>query len=332
MFLVGKIFIYFIGDIMIWILFLILAFLTVYLSIRLSYYADLMSKTTNINKALIGGILLAGITSLPELVTCYSAISLDNVYLAVGDILGSNLFNLSIICVLDLFLIKKMFFDKTSNKYLLIYLILIINYIFIFLSFTGNLNISLFNIGLPSFIIIITYFVYLFNVSKKEEDVIIHHIENPGNKKGLIIKFIICAIIMIAVSVLLTFVVNIISSLNPKISTSLIGATLLGVTTSLPEVITFIALIKLNSYDLAISDIIGSNLFNLLVFAIGDIILRDSQIYNYSDIKNILLLKLCLTTTVISLYQNMRRKSLNKLSYIIPSIIIIILYIGFLVF
>ncbi len=290
-----------------------------------------MSKTTNINKALIGGILLAGITSLPELITCYTAISLDNVYLAIGDILGSNLFNISIMCFFDIILIRKMFYSKTTKNYLLIYLILIINYIFMLLSFLGIINISIFNIGITSIIIIINYIVYIFNVSKKEENAV-SILENKIDKNKLIFKFIICAISIIIISSLLTFVVNIISTINPSISTSLIGATLLGIVTSLPEVITFIALIKLNSYDLALSDIIGSILFNLLVFAIGDIILAKNQIYSFVDFKNILLLELCLITTIINLYQTKRNNCSNKLIYILPSIFIVILYICFLIF
>lgn len=82
------------------IFFLIFAFLTVFLSIKLSYYADLLSKTSGVSKALVGGIVLAGVTSLPEFVTCFSAMVVNNPALAIGDIIGSNLFNLFMICFL----------------------------------------------------------------------------------------------------------------------------------------------------------------------------------------------------------------------------------------
>ena len=84
------------------ILFLFLAGLTVFLSIKLSYYADLLNKSTNISGVFIGGILLAGLTSLPELVTCLSSIFLNNPYLAIGDILGSNFFNITMMCFFDI--------------------------------------------------------------------------------------------------------------------------------------------------------------------------------------------------------------------------------------
>ena len=49
------------------ILFLLFAFFTVYLSIKLSYYVDYLNKSSNINGVILGAILLAGVTSLPEL-------------------------------------------------------------------------------------------------------------------------------------------------------------------------------------------------------------------------------------------------------------------------
>lgn len=313
---------------MIWILFFLLAFLTVYLSTKLSFYADKMSKTTKINKALIGGLLIAGITSLPELVTCYSAISLDNIYLAVGDVLGSNLFNISIMCFLDLIFLKKLFFNHTSKNYYFIYLILLFNYLVMYLAFKEIISFSIINIGLPTFLIAVTYLIYFKTITKLDEKSITI---KEKSKENILSKFILTAIAMIVISILLTFVVNLIASLNPHLSSSVLGAVLLGITTSLPEVITFIALMRLNSYDLALSEIIGSNLFNIFVLAIGDIILRNNPIYYYADVEILNLLKLCFLTTIINLYQNQRNKSYNKFTYLLPSLLIVFAYILFII-
>ena len=115
------------------IFFLFFAFLTVFLSIKLSYYADSISKTSKVSKALIGGIVLAGVTSLPEFVTCFSAISLGNPALAMGDILGSNLFNIFMISFFDVILMKKMIFAYTSKSHNLVLLLLLVNYFILFL-------------------------------------------------------------------------------------------------------------------------------------------------------------------------------------------------------
>lgn len=303
------------------ILFLFLAGLTVFLSFRLSYYADLLNKTTNISGVFIGGILLAGITSLPELVTCLSSIFLNNPYLAIGDILGSNFFNIAMMCFFDILFIKTMFYNYTKNRYYLIYVLLILNYLIMYLFMGGTFNLEIFNIGLPSFIIIITYIFYLKNAKEEETKK-----EVITTKEHVLLKFFLVGLFMVIVSILLTLVVNLIAGKNPNVASSFIGAILLGITTSMPEVITFIALIKMKSFDLALSDIIGSNLFNLLILAIGDIFLKNKEIYYFVDKESIFLLIFGFILTILSFYQNNRKVVKNKFVYIIPSLMGILLY------
>ena len=303
------------------VLFLFLAGLTVFLSFRLSYYADLLNKTTNISGVFIGGILLAGITSLPELVTCLSSIFLNNPYLAIGDILGSNFFNIAMMCFFDILFIKTMFYNYTKNRYYLIYVLLILNYLIMYLFMGGTFNLEIFNIGLPSFIIIITYIFYLKNAKEEETKK-----EVITTKEHVLLKFFLVGLFMVIVSILLTLVVNLIAGKNPNVASSFIGAILLGITTSMPEVITFIALVKMKSFDLALSDIIGSNLFNLLILAIGDIFLKNKEIYYFVDKESMFLLIFGLILTILSFYQNNRKVVKNKFVYIIPSLIGILLY------
>ena len=308
------------------ILFLFLAGLTVFLSFRLSYYADLLNKTTNISGVFIGGILLAGITSLPELVTCLSSIFLNNPYLAIGDILGSNFFNIAMMCFFDILFIKTMFYNYTKNRYYLIYVLLILNYLIMYLFMGGTFNLEIFNIGLPSFIIIITYIFYLKNAKEEETKKEVITI-----KEHVLLKFFLVGLFMVIVSILLTLVVNLIAGKNPNVASSFIGAILLGITTSMPEVITFIALVKMKSFDLALSDIIGSNLFNLLILAIGDIFLKNKEIYYFVDKESMFLLIFGFILTILSFYQNNRKVVKNKLIYIIPSLMGILLYIYYIV-
>lgn len=303
------------------ILFLFLAGLTVFLSFRLSYYADLLNKTTNISGVFIGGILLAGLTSLPEFVTCLSSIFLNNPYLAIGDILGSNFFNIAMMCFFDILFIKTMFYNYTKNRYYLIYVLLILNYLIMYLFMGGTFNLEIFNIGLPSFIIIITYIFYLKNAKEEETKK-----EVITTKEHVLLKFFLVGLFMVIVSILLTLVVNLIAGKNPNVASSFIGAILLGITTSMPEVITFIALIKMKSFDLALSDIIGSNLFNLLILAIGDIFLKNKEIYYFVDKESIFLLIFGFILTILSFYQNNRKVVKNKFVYIIPSLMGILLY------
>lgn len=308
------------------IFFLIFAFLTIYLSIKLSIYADNLSKTSTISKAVIGGLLLAGVTALPELITCTSSILLKNPLLSLGNILGSNLFNIFITALLDIIFIKKIYTTKTTKTNYLTYLILIINYLVIYMFIQEKINITILNIGLPTIIIIILYFIYIKLLPKNKEEQIQIDLKPIKNIKG---KLLITSILMIASSVLLTTFVNNIAQSHPSFSSGSIGAILLGITTSLPEVITFYTLISIDNYDLALQDIVGSNLFNLAILSFADIIYKTSPIYNIIDNNTTTILFLGLIFIIISFLQNIRTKCISKVTYIIPSIIIVSLYLYF---
>src|SRR5512134_2680668 len=88
---------------MIWIEFLICAALIFWAGSLLSKYGDVIAEKTGWGRAWIGAILIAGITSLPELASGVSAVTWLNVpNLAAGAVMGSCLFNLMLIAVMDL--------------------------------------------------------------------------------------------------------------------------------------------------------------------------------------------------------------------------------------
>ena len=300
------------------ILFLLFAFFTVFLSIKVSYYVDYLSKYSKISGVLLAGIFLAGVTSLPEFVTCLSAIFVDNYSLAVGDILGSNIFNIFMICVFDLFYIKKNIFFNMNKSHNLIFILLLINYVVLYL-FVNKFSLFL----IPTLCILLTYGYYLFRVSFiKDEKVKI----NEQSCSDIVVKLVIAGIFMIFSSVILTIIVNNLAILHPRFSSSFLGAIFLGITTSLPEVITCYALISMKNYDLALDDIIGSNFFNLLILGISDLLLKESSIYSYLDVGVITLIILGFVFTLISfIYVD----KIIKKSYGFLSFIIVVIYLGY---
>lgn len=312
------------------IFFLIFAFLTIFLSIKLSYYADGLSKTSNISKALVGGLILAGVTALPEFVTCFSAILIKNEALAMGDILGSNIFNLFMICFFDLVFLKKLIFTKTSKSHNLVLLILLINYLILYLFTKKLISISILSIGLPTIIIIITYIYYLKSIPKYEEKNEIT-INSKDLAHNLTIKLTISAILMVMSSIFLTVIVNNLAIKYPTFTSSFLGAIFLGITTSLPEVVTFYTLVNINSYDIALSNILGSNVFNLLVLSIGDFLSLKKPIYFSSDKDTIILIILGIIFLSLILISNTNKKK-KILPYGLLSLVVTIIYLFFWIF
>ena len=79
---------------MLYLAYIIMAAIVVVLSIKISDYVDNLDRNTLLSGAFLGGIMLSGVTSLPELFTSVSATALlGHPELCVGNVLGSDLFN-----------------------------------------------------------------------------------------------------------------------------------------------------------------------------------------------------------------------------------------------
>jgi len=93
------------NPIVVWLQFFVCAFMIAYAGTRLAHYGDIIASKTGWSGSWIGLILLATVTSLPELSTGISSVALANApNIAVSDVLGSCLFNLSILAIDDVFL------------------------------------------------------------------------------------------------------------------------------------------------------------------------------------------------------------------------------------
>ena len=299
------------------IFFLLLAFLTVILSIKLSYYGDKITKQTKVGAAFVGGLLIASITSLPEFVTSVSAVVIDNAALSFGDIVGSNMFNVFILAVYNIYFFKKDVFKNTSRKYIFECLILITDYIFIVLG-TNNIFINF-----VTFFLFCAYLIYMISVLKNKDE---ESNEEPDQKVNYVfIKFILTAVIMVFLSIMLTKEADKIAHMYPSFSSSSIGAMLLGITTSLPEVVTTFSLLKLGNFNMAASNMLGSNIFNFLVLAISDIFVKESHIYSYSDSYTMMYVVGGIVTTFLLVISLILKKN-NKIVQILLSGLMILIY------
>ena len=89
---------------MVWLELLVCSALILVSGSLLTRYGDMLAEKTGMGRTWIGLILLATVTSLPELATGVSAVTVaDAPDLAVGDVLGSCVFNLMLIGLVDLF-------------------------------------------------------------------------------------------------------------------------------------------------------------------------------------------------------------------------------------
>ena len=147
----------------IWIPYVISLVLLVYLSNKLGEYVDAMDKKTKLSGAFLGGVLLAAVTSLPELITSITAAIMDEPGMTLGNILGSNVFDVVIIGALMLIFYKSVSTQKISRGNVIICCATLLCSILILLCtiFNWTLVIPGINVNILTPIIILVYAVTL---------------------------------------------------------------------------------------------------------------------------------------------------------------------------
>ena len=261
---------------MVYLVFAVLAGITSYCAIKLSDAAEKFEKYSKMNAVLIGAILAVA-TSLPEFASSLtSSLWLDDPIASISNPLGSNMFNIVILAVLNIYFFKKIVngnIQRSNNRLnILVILLYGITYISVlnpdvpFLAF-GHLN-------LITIIYFTVYGIGLYLSGKDNGGDSIAHEDNPQEMKKAIIQFIIFAIIVLISSVGLSLSAKEIIELS-GLDAGFVGALFLGVATSLPELISSFVLCKNGAYNIAAANIIGSNLFNFIIIAINNIFYKE---------------------------------------------------------
>jgi len=234
-----------------------------------------LSDITGINEALIGSTLTSVATTLPELTITILAMSQNSPKIVVGNGLGTLLVNLCLVLGVSLsFMCLKRFNKNTINK--LIFLTLLQAGLIILII----LKILNFITGILLILIFFAYFIKTFldikkNLVKKGKVNEDNPIEKPKvnkiDKLLFVIKFIVGALFLFAGAQLLINATEEIS-LKLNISQTLIGLIVIAISTSLPELVTTITSIKKKRLNLAIGNVIGSNIINsTLLFGIASL-------------------------------------------------------------
>ncbi|OIJ14755.1 cation transporter [Anaerobacillus alkalilacustris] len=319
---------------MLFLYFFLVAIITIVTATKLSGYADIISEKTAVGGMIIGSMLLAGATSLPEITTSYTSIMLNNPDLAVGNILGSNVFNLVILAFLDLYFRKAQFFEKiwTQHRYtagLGVGLMFIILF-----SLQTNLMFIILGVGVDTFFLLICYTVGMILISKLKQSSKDKTSQNekrdiplpPLSAKQALKRFIIAAVIILVSGTLLTILGDQIA-LATGLGASFVGSFLLAASTSLPEAVACFVACKLRNFNLAIGSILGSNLFNILILCGTDIFYREGPLLVHVEPIHELTASLIIFLYVITFYLLIRIRPKTSFNYSFPSLIIVLSYI-----
>lgn len=213
-----------------------------------------------IPQLVVGLTIVAMGTSTPEAAVSINASIKGNAGIAIGNIVGSNILNILIILGISA-IIATMVIQRTTFCYEIPYMILI-TIVLIVLGMTGGYVTRM--EGVILWILFLAYLVYLFFLSKKGA-------EESDTEERPVWKLM---LFMITGGVLVVWGSDVTVESATEIahmiglSKRFIGLTIVALGTSLPELVTSVVAAKRGNADIAIGNIVGSNIFNIL-FVIG---------------------------------------------------------------
>lgn len=246
---------------------------------RLSRNGDIIAEKTGISGSWVGLVLLAGVTSLPELVTGLSAVALAKApNIAVGDVFGSCVFNLTILAVVDFLHRGESVYRRASQGH-----ILSAGFGVILIGFAGlnvllaqkGVVLALGHVGAYSPIFVALYLVAIRSVWDYErEQVVEHAAEEAGRYPGVTlrqatIRYLLAALGVVAAGSWLPFIgIDLAHAMGWH--KTFVGTLFVAAATSLPELVVTIAAVRIGAVDMAIANLLGSNLFNVAILAADD--------------------------------------------------------------
>jgi len=270
---------------LVWIKFILCILIIFFSGRKIAKYGDIIAGKTGLGGLWTGLILLALITSLPELFTGVSAIRLvDAPDLTVGNLLGANAFNLLNLALLDIayqngyLLTIASRTHRLTGWFSLVLVLVVAASIFISHRFYA-MDIGW--IGWYTPIIILLYLVFVRGIflferrqpSTQETE----PVYGEESTRRVYLYFAISAAFIIGAGIWLATIGDEIALVTGW-GQSFVGSLLLAFTTSLPEITVSFAAMRIGATDMAVANMIGSNLFNMTIIPIDDLLYLKSPV------------------------------------------------------
>lgn len=247
---------------------------------QLVRYADVIADKTGLSGAWIGLVLLGFVTSLPELVTGISSVTLaDAPGIAIGDVLGSLVFNLLILALIDALSRKEPLYRSATQSHVLAaaWGIVLIGIVALSLALAQTpVTPALWQMGFYSPLLVLGYLMAVRSVFMHEReqmptlprDAVDRY---PGvSLRQAAARYCAAAVVVVGASIWLPFVGTELA-VQMAWQNSFVGTLFVAIATSLPELVVTISALRMGALDMAVANLLGSNLFDIVIIAIDDV-------------------------------------------------------------
>jgi len=264
---------------LVWLQFAACAALIAFAGVRLSRYGDVIADKTGLSGSWIGLVLLATVTSLPELVTGLSSVTVADVpNIAVGDVLGSCVFNLVILVLLDFLERGESVYRRASQGHILSAAcgIVLIGFAGLNILLGDKAALAFGHVGAYTPVIVLFYVIAMRTVFFYERVQMAEFVEKAADRYPQLtlrqagLRYALAALVIVAAGTWLPFIGVQLAEVMGWHKT-FVGTLFVAGATSLPELAVTIAAVRIGALDMAIANLLGSNLFDILILAVDDL-------------------------------------------------------------
>lgn len=266
---------------------------------RLSKYADEVSSRTGIGKAFIGALLLGGVTSLPEAATTVSASAIGNAPLAVNNIFGGIAIQVVVLAIADWVARGRALSSRVESDTVLLQgtlLILVLAFAVMGVLLTDPLLgwVGAWTLGVAAVSILAFFIIHLHRGEQgwrpagdpqgtssgrsgerrpeKADD-------RTETDRALVIALVLTSVVILLGGYVLAQTADVLAE-RSGLGASFMGAVVVGLTTSLPEVSTTIGAVRRGAYGMAYGNIFGANILDASIILLADLVYPGPPVLN----------------------------------------------------
>lgn len=254
---------------------------------------DKIAEHTGLGRVFVGALFIAVATSLPELGTAITAAARNAPDLAIGNLFGSSMANMAILAVIDL-RYRQRVIPTVELGHTRVAAVAIGLTAVAVMAITTPSGVSVGGVGLASvglaavYLAALVWFRRVPSIGTAVADPEPFRAARPTPDEGsskttrVAVRFAVATIALLVATPLLTISTESIGE-RFGISQGALGITVLAIATSLPELATSFAAVRLGAPDLAVGNLLGSNAANMAIILVADLFYRPGPILGAVD-------------------------------------------------
>ena len=249
-------------------------------------FVDAVTRKTGLGQAFTGMLFLGGITSLPEVAAVSTASAVGNASLAINNLLGTASINILLLAAADIVSGRDALTRAAAKPAVMMQGVLS-------MLLAGGVamvatagDVAIWGIGVGSGLLALGALAALW-ISSEFEQRHVWEIVGEGTRREeepsvpyqhwslarLSVAVILCGLVILVAGFALSLAADAIA-VTAELESGMVGFLLVGLATSLPEISSITAAVRLGRYQMAVGDIFGTNLFNILLIVLADLVYR----------------------------------------------------------